>query len=136
MTNSMEDPISRSLAVLVKYCDKNNIPYVVVGGVAVLIFGRTRMTLDIDIIIDHNALDRLDFISFLKSNGFDANMSDLAAFDEGIHASIFLKEGMFRIDLKGTYSENERESIDMAVPEEFNGVKLMVDHPQNKSLCL
>ena len=127
----MADPITKSLIILVKYFNDNKIPYVIVGGVAVLVFGRTRVTMDIDIIIDHKLLDRPDFISYLRNNGFDANMSDLLAFDEGLHAPMFLKDGMFRIDMKGCYSGKEKESIAMAVLEDYNGIEIAVDHPQS-----
>lgn len=127
----MKDPITTSIKILTDYFHKNNIQYVIVGGIAVLVFGRTRMTTDIDMIIDHKAIDRVDFINYLRDNNFDANLSDLKVLDEGVHASIFYKDDMFRIDLKGIYGENEQRSIDSAIEIPFNQVLAKFDHPLN-----
>jgi len=62
------DPISESLKRLVTYFDTRKIPYVIVGGVSVFILGRSRLTMDIDIIIDHARIDRKDFITYLQKN--------------------------------------------------------------------
>ncbi|MCG3217636.1 MAG: hypothetical protein KAR35_01435 [Candidatus Heimdallarchaeota archaeon] len=125
------DPITESLLVLTKYFHHNNTPYVIVGGVSVLVFGKTRMTLDIDIIVDHTKIDREDFITSLTENGFDINLLDLAGFDDHTHCSFFLKRGMFRIDMKGMYSQAEKESIEMAVETVFNNIKVKINHPIN-----
>jgi hypothetical protein len=37
------DPITESLSVLTKYFEQNEIPYVIVGGVSVIVFGRARI---------------------------------------------------------------------------------------------
>lgn len=52
------DPISESLRRLVKYFEMNKIPHVVVGGVSVFVLGRSRFTMDVDIILDHTKLDK------------------------------------------------------------------------------
>ena len=77
----MIDPISKSLEKLVWYFKENKIPYVIVGGTAVIVTGRTRTTLDVDIILDHSKLNREDFINYLQKNGFDATEADLEGFD-------------------------------------------------------
>ncbi len=127
----MTNPISNSLMYLAQYFKEHSIPYVIVGGVAVMITGRTRMTQDIDIILDHTIINRGNFLAFLQKNGFDATLSDFEGFDEKSHCTIFFKEGMFRIDIKGIYSELDQESIDMAIDEIFNGVHLKINHPLN-----
>lgn len=66
----MTDPITEILTKLVHYFNKNKIDYVIVGGVAVLVLGRTRMTMDVDVIIDHKNLDRDSFIEYLIAEGF------------------------------------------------------------------
>lgn len=125
------DPISESLRRLVKYFNEHQIPYVVVGGVSVFVFGRSRFTMDLDIILDHTKLDREDFIAYLQKNNFDANLNDLVGFDEKTHCNFFYREGMFKIDIKGIYSELDSESIEMAVTGIYNGIKLKVNHPAN-----
>ena len=127
----MNDPISESLKRLVKHFNSKQIPYVIVGGVSVLILGRARITMDIDIILDHTKLNRKDFVNFLKKNNFDASLNDLEGLDEKSHCTFFYKEGMFRIDIKGVYSNLEQESIDMAIEGIYNDIKLKIDNPVN-----
>lgn len=127
----MNNPITESLKILSNYFEKQKIDYVVVGGVAVLVYGRIRATDDIDIIIDHHKIDREHFIQYLRENGFDANISDLEALDENLHASIFLKDQMFRIDLKGKNTQKDQDSINGAVDAIFDTVPIKIDHPQS-----
>lgn len=128
---SVEDPITRILSVFSKYLKKNNIDYVFVGGVSILVFGRIRMTTEVDIILDHKKIDRKDFVKYLKNEGFDANLSNFDLLDEQIHSSIFLKEGMFRVDMKGIYSKKEQTSVDLAIDAEFNGITCKFDDPNS-----
>lgn len=58
-------------------------------------------------------------------------LRDLEAFDEQMHCSFFLKKGMFRVDMKGAYSENELESIREGMDSIFNDIKIKVDSPVN-----
>ncbi len=123
------DPISESLKRLVKYFDENNIPYVVVGGVSVFVLGRSRMTMDVDIILDHTKLNREEFVNYLRKNNFDASLDDFIGFDEESHCTFFYKTGMFRIDVKGIYSNLDQESIERAIVGIYNDIKLKISNP-------
>jgi hypothetical protein len=125
------DPISESLKRLVKYFMQNEIPYVVVGGVSVFVLGRSRFTMDVDIILDHTKLDREDFVAYLKENNFDASLNDFLGFDEKTHCTFFYKTGMFRMDLKGVYSDLDAESISMAINGIYNDIELKINNPAN-----
>jgi len=125
------DPISESLKHLVEYFETRKIPYVVVGGVSVFVLGRSRFTMDVDIILDHTKLDRNDFVSFLQENNFDASLNDFVGFDEDSHCTFFYKDGMFRIDVKGVYSEMDLESINMAITGIYNSIKIKLNDPAN-----
>ena len=130
----MIDPISKSLEKLVWYFNENKIPYVIVGGTAVIVTGRTRTTLDVDIILDHNKVNRKDFINYLQKNGFDATESDLAGFDLEELCTIFLKQGMFKIDLKGNYTDSEKRTIEMAIDSVYDNLAIKVSNPINTIL--
>lgn len=127
----MNDPITDILAILTEYFHSRHVPYVVVGGVSVLVLGRTRLTMDVDIIVDHTKLNREDFVNFLKNNNFDVELDDLVGFDEHGHCSIYYKDGMFRIDIKGVYSQFEKESITHAIDAVYNNIHIKIDHPLN-----
>ena len=130
----MIDPISKSLEKLVWYFENHEIPYVIVGGAAVIVTGRTRATLDVDIILDHRKVDRQDFIKFLQKNGFDATEADLDGFDLEELCTIFLKDGMFKIDLKGKYTSSDKQAIDMAIDSVYDDLAIKVANPINTIL--
>lgn len=123
------DKLTQIVKNIHHYCEENNIDYVIVGGFSVLVFGRTRMTMDIDIIIDHNQLDYDHFVNHFRKHGFDINRSDLEVLDEELHGSFFEKDTMFRIDLKGVHGNNEQISIKHALLANFNNVKAYFDNP-------
>ena len=128
------DPISESLNKLVNYFKTNGIPYVIVGGAAVIVTGRTRTTLDIDIILNHKLIDRKDFIKYLQENGFDATIEDLDGFDLEEICTFFLEEGMFKVDLKGKYKETDKQSIQMAIDSYYGDLEIKVANPINTIL--
>lgn len=125
----MDDRLTHIIKTIHDYCSTHNIDYVIVGGFSVLIFGRTRMTLDIDLIIDHRHLDYEDFVIYFRENGFDINLSDLEVMDQQLHGSFFEKNTMFRIDIKGVYGKNEQNSLDHALIANFNGIMAKFDNP-------
>ncbi|MHA1990882.1 MAG: hypothetical protein ACW981_07480 [Candidatus Hodarchaeales archaeon] len=57
----MENILVKSIAHLCNYLNNNNINYVIVGGISVIAWGRSRTTEGIDIIIDHEN----DFAGFI-----------------------------------------------------------------------
>ncbi|MHA2250361.1 MAG: hypothetical protein ACXAD7_08360 [Candidatus Kariarchaeaceae archaeon] len=128
---SKNNIIERALTGLVNTFEVLNIPYVIVGGIAVIVFGRIRTTTDIDIILNHEDLDKEKFVEVLNNNGFDASLNEMISFDEGLHATIFFKETMFRIDLKGIYQEKDRVAIKEAKTEKFGDLILKIDAPEN-----
>lgn len=101
------------------------------GGISVIIHGRIRTTMNIDVILDQNKIDTSSFIDMLQENGFDANPNDFQGFEERMHVSIFHKETMFRIDFKGAYEEKDFISINEAIDVTYNGHPMKIDNPIN-----
>lgn len=130
----MSDSVFDYIKKLISYFNDNDINYVVVGGIAVMFTGRTRATQDIDFIIEHKKLDKPDFISYLQENDFDATLIDLDGFEEKSHCTFYIKGSSMRIDIKGVYSSQEQESIDMALDFEVDDFKIRIDHPLNTIL--
>ena len=124
----MSDPITLSLVKLQRVLNEFGYDYVFIGGVSVFVFGRSRMTMDLDVIVDEDPSRRSDFVEALRKAGFMNFQSDL---DEGMYGSFFLEESMFRIDMKGIFSPKDRYSLENAVEAEFNGVPIRVDCPEN-----
>jgi len=111
--------------------EKLKIPYVIVGGFSVMILGRIRTTLDLDVLIKHQGIDRIALTKELNEVGFDLNINDLKTLDEELHVTFFFSQNMFRIDLKGNYSPDVTTSIDEAISIELEGKDVKIDLPEN-----
>lgn len=104
--------IEQILDIVCEFLNKNSIDYVIVGGFAVLFYGNPRTTMDIDYVI-HLADDNIpELIHFLQQNGFHADEYDMcAAFKEGSHCTVEDIETLFRLDIKGVYSEMDERAL-------------------------
>lgn len=59
------ESLIKAISLLCQYLNSKAIPYVVVGGISVIAWGRTRTTEAIDLIIDHTSLDVQEFVHSL-----------------------------------------------------------------------
>ena len=123
--------INNILKELISYFETRKIPYVIVGGLSVLTWGRIRSTEDIDIIIDHTTLDLNDFVEYLKNNNYHAELNDFMGFKEGDHCTLLKKDSLFRIDLMGKHSVDHEISLKEAKEIEYQGIKLRIDSPES-----
>lgn len=119
------------LQVITGYFHKKDIPYVIVGGISVLTWGRIRTTEDIDIIVDHTQLNIEDFTRYLKNHEFFAEVEDFQGFSEEGHCSILKKGSLFRLDFVGKYSIDKEISLNEAKEVEYQGLTLLMDSPEN-----
>jgi len=90
--------------ILVKFCsflNKHNFLYVIVGGIAAILFGVRRTTMDIDVIINiKNKEELLKLCDFLREiNFYTPKEWALSAFEEKTHFTIFTG-GFVHIDVK------------------------------------
>jgi hypothetical protein len=98
--------IEQILDIVCEFLNNINIDYVIVGGFAVLFYGNPRTTMDIDYVIQLEDENIPLLIKFLKENGFHADEYDMcAALKEKSHCTVEDTETMFRLDIKGVYSE-------------------------------
>jgi hypothetical protein len=93
--------------------EESKIKYVLVGGVAAIIYGRPRTTTDVDIVVDNVNIDDIKRLEkVLKAHGFSLQENEiLDAVNERSHCSIFLKDYLYRIDIQGTYSPLDLRSL-------------------------
>lgn len=120
-----------ALKLISAYLTDKKIPYVIVGGISVIAWGRSRTTDDIDIILDHRKLNVTDFVSYLTENNFFADLEDFQGFNSQDHCTIFFKDGLFRIDIIGIYNQDNQISIDRAILIDFFGIKIRIDNPES-----
>lgn len=125
--------IEEILILITQYFEQREIPYVVVGGFAAAAWGRVRTTYDIDIIVDQTKLDIKEFVQFSKARGLETGTYDIEqAFKELSHSSILSTgKSIFRIDLKGIYTYEDREAITTAKAVDYKGVSIHFCSPEN-----
>jgi len=127
----LEENITDYIKTITSYLEENNIQYVIVGGLAVNAIGRSRMTMGLDIIIEHKKLNKQGFVKYLSQNGFDITLNDLEGLEEKTHCTFYPNNSSFRIDLKGNYTELEDESINMSIRTRYDGIDVQIDSPIN-----
>jgi hypothetical protein len=105
------------IKVVINCLAKSNIKYVIVGGLAAILYGRPRTTIDVDIIIDYTSDDEIEQLeTILRENGFSLQQNEIVdALKEQSHCSIFLADCVFRIDLQGLYSSIDKRALDNRV---------------------
>ncbi|KKL21222.1 hypothetical protein LCGC14_2447600 [marine sediment metagenome] len=75
---ALKDNKIKSIIVdFVNYFNNNSIPYVLIGGLAVNIWGRIRTTMDADFIIDQSKLDIEEFLAYLQERKYEITSQDI-----------------------------------------------------------
>jgi hypothetical protein len=124
--------IEEIIFLIADYFSQKSVEYVIIGGIAVIAWGRPRTTQDIDIIVSHKDLDVQDFANFFRSNDFFVDAEGLrSAFAERAHATILDKQSLLRIDLKGAYSASEQDSLTHRRKQQFHDHFIFIDSPEN-----
>lgn len=92
---------------LYKSLNKHKVKYVIIGGVAAIIYGVPRSTLDIDIFIEPSRENAGKLLSALKKAGFGTasltspqqlNDNELTVFEDFIRLDVFTKVKGIRFD--------------------------------------
>ncbi|KXK56149.1 MAG: hypothetical protein UZ05_CHB002000320 [Chlorobi bacterium OLB5] len=116
----MSEPLLEKIS---EALNKNGLDYIVIGGQAVLIYGYSRFTNDIDILVgvDFTKLKFIDDIcneiglTRLKDDEFTRKTNVIPLFDP---------KSNFRADLIFSYTDFEKEAISRAVTALKNGVSV------------
>lgn len=131
----MQEDISKILGEVCGFLNQANIEYVLVGGIAVMVHGRPRSTMDIDIILKLEGGERKQLVDFLTDNGFDINEKDLKnAIEESSHSTAFFQDSIFRLDIKGIYDDFDRLTLERREKISFEGAELYVATPEDTVL--
>ena len=94
-------PLAEALADVAEALEREEIPYVVIGGVASLLYGRPRVSDDLDILVAKNDAERT--LDALASVGFDTERTNdqwiYKGFRDGVQVDvIFWLKGDFYLD--------------------------------------
>jgi hypothetical protein len=124
--------IEQILDIVCDFLNKNSIDYVIVGGFAVLFYGNPRTTMDIDYVIQLEDENIPVLAKFLQENGFHADEYDMrAALREKSHCTVEDKETMFRLDIKGVYSEMDERALRNKRKVDLNDIAVWIASPED-----
>ena len=117
-----EELISR----ITKELERAGLPYMIIGGQAVLFYGTVRMTKDIDITlgVDTASLDAV--VRAVKAIGAEIIPDDFEAFAEKTYVLPAIeKRSGIRIDFIFSFTPYESQAIARAVPAILGGTRVM-----------
>ena len=90
-----------------------NVPYMVIGGQAVLLYGESRLTDDIDITLGLDSSQFNKIKNIVESIGFVSNVDEQFVLRTNVFPVLDTESGI-RIDLIFSFTEYEREAIERA----------------------
>ncbi len=124
--------IEEILKLVCSFLSENNIEYVIVGGIAVLFYGNPRTTMDIDYVVQLADKDIPALVKFLQENGFYADEYDMrTALKEKSHCTPEDKETMFRLDIKGVYTEMDERVLMNKKKIKINDIIIYIASPED-----
>lgn len=124
--------IKEILETVTDYLNKNNIDYVFVGGIAVIVYGNPRTTVDLDLIVRLNEKEIETFSKYLQNEGFFCDPKDIkSAFEEGTHFSAEEKESLFRLDIIGVNNKRAEKTLKNRNLIEHEGINMYVASPED-----
>lgn len=92
--------------------DNNDVPYLVIGGQAVLVHGRARLTNDIDIIIEANLNDLVKIKQICEDLNLVYLNNDIDNFARtNMVIPVYDKETQFRVDIIFAFTDFELNAI-------------------------
>lgn len=119
--------VEEILKLVCTFLNERKIPYVIIGGFAVMFHGNPRTTMDIDYIVRLSHANMENFVKFLSENGFYASKDDMqAAFNGKSHCSVEDKETMFRLDIKGVYTKVDRRTLENRVGIKYDDTTIYI----------
>ncbi len=119
--------IEEVLRLVCNFLNEQNMRYVIVGGIAVMFHGVPRTTVDIDIILDMSDAELKEFTGFLKREKFNVDYDTMRELiHDGSHSTVFLHEGLIRLDLQGVNSEFDQETLDRAIEVNYSDCNLRI----------
>jgi hypothetical protein len=108
------------------------VDHVFVGGIAVIAFGRTRTTEDVDVLAALRVERVRPLLNELRRRGFRTSESDLlAALEAGEHCTVDDTRSEYRVDLSSDATDSARHALRHRVFVRSRGVELPVARPEH-----
>lgn len=104
--------LEKLIVKIAKILDKNNIPYMIIGGQAVQIYGEPRLTKDIDITIGLNVDSYKLLIDVIEKIALIPLIKDIENFIKETYVlPTYDKKTDFRVDFIFSFSEYEKIAL-------------------------
>jgi len=124
--------MDETVSLVSRFLNKEKIKYVIVGGLVAIFYGIPRTTMDIDIIIQIPENKIKVFVEFLKKNEFFASEDDIkTAFKEKSHCTIEDKKSLIRLDVKGIYTEFDKDTLKRKRSFNYKDTKMYLASPED-----
>ncbi len=123
-------PLDTTLVELARTLSENNIPYMVIGGIANAVWGEPRATLDIDVTIWVDE-DEADNVVSILSDSFRLLIADHISFIRETNVLPLESEDGVRVDLIFGKLSYEREAIARAVEVAIENVPVCFCTPED-----
>lgn len=119
--------IDEVLLLVCRFLEKEDVDYVLVGGLVVNFHGLPRTTMDIDLILQIDEKDIQKLVDFLKRNNFFASVEDLKeALKTRTHCTVQDKKSMIRLDIRGIYNDMDRRTFGRRMSFGYKGIKIYI----------
>ena len=111
---------------IAKALKKADLPYMIIGGQAVLLYGEPRMTKDIDITLGVDVGHLEAVVAMLRSVGLEIIPSDYEAFAKRTYVlPAHEKESGIRVDFIFSFTPYEQHAIERALPVMMDEIPVM-----------
>ncbi len=141
---SFESFVSRTVLAL----NEAGLDYVIVGGLAAIVHGRLRSTVDVDVVINLQSSDTASvarLVSAFRRHDLDILEHEIiSSLNERSHFSVFDTKSPLRVDAKGVYTRLDSMALEhhrkaklldldvwVASPEDTIIAKLIYGSPQD-----
>ena len=106
---------------------ESKIDYVLVGGVTVILRGRIRTTMDVDLIVQNDRDAFVAFLKALKKYDFDVDFEQgMYALHEGFNLSIFDNLSPLRLDIKLAKQHNDIQVLKKGEMYKYKNIMLKI----------
>jgi Nucleotidyl transferase of unknown function (DUF2204) len=121
-----------ALAALSRAMNRLDRPWMVIGGLAVIIHGAPRSTLDADVTVTGIGLAVEDLLAALTAEGFAMRVANALDLARKAHVLIVRHEGSdIPVDISLAWLPFEHEALGRAKTREFAGVELPFVQPED-----
>jgi hypothetical protein len=107
-------------------------PYLLIGGVAAMYYGRPRTTSDCDVILSLEEAQLKPFVECMGKHGFKIRENDIVqAFREKSHFNAYLGTAPFRVDFSWRKGSLAEHGFERAKTSSLLGVRVTIEAPED-----